>query len=778
MIRSRRSSIPAKLVALGAAVSFIAGAQISAHGQDAATPNPRIALVIGEAAYPDHPLATTANDAGLVAQTLQAAGFDVVGARDLDEKSLRIAIRDFINKSAAAGPNGQDFVYLAGRGVQYEGDNYFVPVDAQLQRDADVPIEAVKVSDLTHALAAIQGRAHIVVLDAARANNFVAQGPALAPGLALVDPEPNSLIAFNASPGAVAPDETGSYGAYGKDLAGIMRQGGVPLDDVFEQTRLQVNQDTAGAVIPWSASKLAAPVYIFDRAADAPPPAVIQAAQQVAHKPLKSFTPAQAYSVALARDTLPAYEEYVATYPASDQARRVRAILAARREALFWLRSSRDNTPRAYWTYLRRYPNGPHVADAQRRLAILSAQFNPPDDFAPLMYSDLPPPPPDEGFYADAPVAFFGGPDYGPPPPPPPFGFEPVFDDGWRDLPPPPPPAANGYLPALAVGIPLFAGAVILGRDHFHGDNNGVAPAGIPGAPGRAGPPGAAGAPGIAGAPGRPGVPGAPGQPGAPGAAAALAPVAPPPLPRGVTPTPPPAPLAAAKPIALPGTPGARPVSTAVAPAAAKPGAPAAPVALPAAKPAVGAAKPAAPVAPAVPAVLPAGAGKPLPVPAAPAAPAAQKPGIVAPVAPAAPPFAAKPAVAVPAAPAAPVAPAQPKPAVVAPAAPVAPKPAVVAPAAPVAPKPAVVAPAAPVAPKPAVVAPAAPKPAIVAPPAHAAPPPAPVVHAAPPPPAPVVHAAPPPPAPVVHAAPPPAPHGPPAGRPVCGAPPLKPCPK
>src|SRR5579871_3631601 len=89
--------------------------------------NPRIALIIGNSAYPDHPLATAANDAGLVAQTLQAAGFDVVGARDLDEKTLRGALRDFLDKAASVGPDMQAFVYLAGRGVQYDGDNYFAP---------------------------------------------------------------------------------------------------------------------------------------------------------------------------------------------------------------------------------------------------------------------------------------------------------------------------------------------------------------------------------------------------------------------------------------------------------------------------------------------------------------------------------------------------------------------------------------------------------------------------------------------------------------------------
>ncbi|TGV24935.1 caspase family protein, partial [bacterium M00.F.Ca.ET.168.01.1.1] len=65
----------------------------------------RLAFVIGNAAYSSGELATPANDAGLIGQTLQAAGFDVVGARDVDQESLRGAFRDFLAKVSAAGPD-------------------------------------------------------------------------------------------------------------------------------------------------------------------------------------------------------------------------------------------------------------------------------------------------------------------------------------------------------------------------------------------------------------------------------------------------------------------------------------------------------------------------------------------------------------------------------------------------------------------------------------------------------------------------------------------------
>ncbi|WP_430682253.1 caspase family protein [Mesorhizobium australafricanum] len=232
----------------------------------------RLAFVIGNAAYSSGELATPANDAGLIGQTLQAAGFDVVGARDVDQESLRGAFRDFLAKVSAAGPDAVVFVYLAGHGAQFEGENYFLPVDANIANPADVPLQAIRVSDLTRPLAALPTKVNIIVLDAARPNAFPQTKEPLAGGLALVDPDPNMLIAFNAAPGTAAPEGKGPYGPYAQALAEMMREGGLPLEDVFDRTRLRVNEVTQGAEVPWDASKISAPFVFFDRAPDAPAP--------------------------------------------------------------------------------------------------------------------------------------------------------------------------------------------------------------------------------------------------------------------------------------------------------------------------------------------------------------------------------------------------------------------------------------------------------------------------------------------------------------------------
>ena len=434
------------------AMSGLAGHLSSAVAQQQ---EKRIALVVGNAAYAKSPLATAANDAGLIAQTLQAAGFDVIGARDLDGDTLRKSFRDFIQKAESSGPDTVAMVYLAGYGLQLAGDNYFVPVDSAINRDTDVPTEALRTGDYIRQLASLPLKAGIVVLDAARQQPFV-EGQ-IASGLALVEADPHMLIAFNAAPGTVAPAEQGPYGIYAQSLAEMIRTGGLPLPEVFNRLRLRVNEASKGAQVPWDSQKVDAAFTFFERAPDAPaapPPDQVAA---IRNKPIRDLGVQEAYAAALERDTLPAYEDFLAAYPDDPLAKRVRAIVAARREAITWRRTYRADTPNAYWSYLQRYPRGPHAADARRRLAILTAPLEPPPTFDVIDY-DVPPPPPEEFIYVDRPVLAFSDPefDFVRPPPAPVYYLPPPPDD-FVVLEPPPPPIGLFILPQpIFVPIPVY----------------------------------------------------------------------------------------------------------------------------------------------------------------------------------------------------------------------------------------------------------------------------------------------------------------------------------
>jgi uncharacterized caspase-like protein len=444
---------------LGAFAALIVAALIvpvSAQGPQAGSQSEkRIALVIGDGAYASSPLATAANDAGLIAQTLQAAGFDVVGARDLDGDALRKSFRDFIQKAAASGPGTVAMIYLSGYGIQYAGENYFVPVDSNISRDTDIPVEGLRMSDYLRQLATLQLKAGILVLDAARQQPFVQSQ--IASGLALVEPDARMLIAFNAAPGTVAPAEQGNFGAYAQALAEMIRSGGLALPEVFNRVRLRVSETSKGGQIPWDAEKLDSDFYFFERAPDAPQEPAADQAMAMRDKPIRDLGAPEAFSAALDRDTLQGYEDFLAAYPNDPLAKRVRAILAARREAVTWRRTYRADTPNAYWSYLRRYPHGPHAEDARRRLAILTAPLEPPPSFAMLDY-DVPPPPPEEIVYVDRPVLAFDDPVFAfAPPPPPPVFFLPPPPPDFVDLAPCPPPIGLFVLPQpVFVVIPAY----------------------------------------------------------------------------------------------------------------------------------------------------------------------------------------------------------------------------------------------------------------------------------------------------------------------------------
>lgn len=391
-------------------------------------------MVIGNAAYPQRPLRTAAADAGLVAQALAQAGFDVTAAMDLDGKRLRAAFHTFSENARDAGPGATILVYLSGYGVQYDGDNYLVPVDATLAHDDDVPLQAVDLDDYARALAALPAAARILDYDLARTTPFAAGDEMpLAPGLALGTPPAGTLIAFNAAPGMVAPDAAPPYFAYARALAEGLATPGLSPALMLERVRLRVGTLTDGAQVPWTEGALDPGAPLVPGAAPAAAPAI-------------GPTPADAYAAVIARDSLEGYADFLRAVPDGPLAARVRVLLAVRREATMW-RAAATAEPRALWTYLRRYPRGPHRFDARRRLAALRAQLEPPPRFDPFVFPDLPAP-------TDAELALLEQPGEAlaslAPIPAPPATLLPDAGLAYAEALPPPAPAPAGILPIAA----------------------------------------------------------------------------------------------------------------------------------------------------------------------------------------------------------------------------------------------------------------------------------------------------------------------------------------
>ena len=216
----------------------------------------RVALVIGNSAYQHvRKLSNPANDSDAVSATLKGAGFDVVDLQhDLGVDEMRKTLRDFSDKTF-----GADFavVYFAGHGMELDGTNYIIPVDAVLKRDIDVYDQAIS---LDRILAMIEParQLRLVILDACRNNPFAGSMKrtigtrAIGSGLAKVEPtSPNTLIAFAAKAGSTALDGNSKHSPFTAALVKHIATPGLDLRKAFGYVRDDVLESTGNRQEPF-----------------------------------------------------------------------------------------------------------------------------------------------------------------------------------------------------------------------------------------------------------------------------------------------------------------------------------------------------------------------------------------------------------------------------------------------------------------------------------------------------------------------------------------------
>jgi len=251
----------------------------------------RLALVIGNSNYKSvTALPNPVHDAEAIANDLREAAFDVTQAPDLGQSDMRRAIRDFAAKVSTKGPDTIALVFYAGHGVQVDGENFLIPVDARIQREADIPIEAVRLADLMNALSSVPSKMRIVILDACRNNPFATGKQAR--GLAIVDAPTGSIVAYSTAPGTEATDGAGANSPYTTAFLEVSKEPRLQIEQVFKQVRRKVHDATKGQQTPWESSSLTSDFWFLpaDEAAPAPvvasaTPAVPSATRQPAQLP-------------------------------------------------------------------------------------------------------------------------------------------------------------------------------------------------------------------------------------------------------------------------------------------------------------------------------------------------------------------------------------------------------------------------------------------------------------------------------------------------------------
>jgi hypothetical protein len=238
------------------------------------TDEKRIALVIGAGKYQyAQPLANPVNDARRLSEALRHVNFAVEEVYDPDYARLSESLREFGIRAREADAA---LIFYAGHGVQVNGENYLVPVDARLERERDLVYEALPLGLLLGELSQAK-TVGVMILDACRNNPFrermdrsmkvAGRAASTNQGLARVDKVPrNTLVAMATRADQIAEDGDGENSPFTQAIIGHLQVPGLELSLFFRSVRDTVLRATANRQEPYVFSSLGAkPFYFYPR---------------------------------------------------------------------------------------------------------------------------------------------------------------------------------------------------------------------------------------------------------------------------------------------------------------------------------------------------------------------------------------------------------------------------------------------------------------------------------------------------------------------------------
>jgi uncharacterized caspase-like protein len=277
----------------------------------------KVALVIGNGTYRNVPeLPNPPNDAADVASALLRLGFSVRLVNNASYEVMRRALLEFTPKARDAE---MAVVFFAGHGMEVGGENWLIPVDAELKTDLDIEQEAISLRSVMLMVSAAS-KLGLVVLDACRNNPFLAKirrsiaTRAVARGLSPVEPMNNVLVAYAAKDGTTAADGDGRNSPFTTALLKYLEAPGLEINFLFRNVRDDVIAATGSEQQPFiygSLSKEA--IYLTSPPAARAPAGSDEAAWSV----LKDTTDAAAL------------KRYTAQFPESPLRKNAEARIAA-----------------------------------------------------------------------------------------------------------------------------------------------------------------------------------------------------------------------------------------------------------------------------------------------------------------------------------------------------------------------------------------------------------------------------------------------------------------
>jgi uncharacterized caspase-like protein len=234
----------------------------------------RVALVIGNSGYRNaQPLPNTLNDARDMTVALRKVGFEVVDGLDLDKRGMDQVVARFARLARDADAV---LFYYAGHGLQFNGENYLVPVEARVEDEVSVQYETTRLNDVITALGFARG-VKIMVLDACRNNPFVRQlaskqatrGFAVGNGLAPIARAQGMVVAYATQANDVAADGTGRNSPFTAALVQEIQTPGLEIASMFRRVQKVVYDATGGKQTPELSLSLLGDFYLNREETDA-----------------------------------------------------------------------------------------------------------------------------------------------------------------------------------------------------------------------------------------------------------------------------------------------------------------------------------------------------------------------------------------------------------------------------------------------------------------------------------------------------------------------------
>lgn len=221
-----------------------------------------LALVIGNANYfsATH-LPNPENDAKDMGDALRKLGFEVIQLNNLGHEEMKRAVGNFALKLENYTTG---LFFYAGHGIQYNGRNYLIPIDADLKTDNDITKKCVDTGSLLTKMELMGLETSILILDACRNNPFKGLGSGVSDnslGLTGTDAPAGSIVAFATAPGKTASDGRGGNGLYTSEILKNIYKEDLKVEDMFKRVRINVMNQSDNKQIPWETSSLVKDFY-------------------------------------------------------------------------------------------------------------------------------------------------------------------------------------------------------------------------------------------------------------------------------------------------------------------------------------------------------------------------------------------------------------------------------------------------------------------------------------------------------------------------------------